>query len=160
MTAMFGGWGKIQTTNEQELSSSLQKGYMSIMSPEHCLRRLNRLGVSAPGILCGINPNTRTCGGDSGGPLVVPNYKMGNLTGDLLVGITSFGATNCTIKYTASFFTEISHFYNWIQENRFKKPCAGNYFPCISGGCHPQQKKCNKVDDCADGTDEINCPLL
>ena len=35
--------------------------------------------------------------------------------------------------------------------------CTAEQFSCITGGCVPQQDRCDGKPDCKDGTDEYNC---
>ncbi|PRW59448.1 serine proteases 1 2-like [Chlorella sorokiniana] len=58
--------------------------------------------------VCAGGKRGKTCHGDSGGPLVLPT-----LSGDVVVGITSFGTSaNCTKDY--SFFTRTAYHLDWI----------------------------------------------
>lgn len=35
--------------------------------------------------------------------------------------------------------------------------CSSNYFACGNGLCVPKGWRCDKEDDCGDGSDEIQC---
>jgi hypothetical protein len=38
--------------------------------------------------------------------------------------------------------------------------CLSNQFKCRNGTCIPSSKRCNNQIDCADYSDEIDCPRL
>ncbi|CAD7698198.1 unnamed protein product [Ostreobium quekettii] len=60
------------------------------------------------------------CEGDSGGPLIEAHAPDGNLSAgnpsvDIIVGLTSFGESNCEDPRLPSVFTRISSFRPWIE---------------------------------------------
>ncbi len=38
--------------------------------------------------------------------------------------------------------------------------CDEDQFTCDSGECVPHYDKCDKIEDCSDGSDELNCGKL
>ncbi|WP_440887304.1 S1 family peptidase [Vibrio sp. WZ-1] len=125
------GWGT--TTPKAEIPSVyLQKTTSAFLPIEECYNRLE-VGHSYPGVINSRNnqtklctlpteinvlePNDRTqygnsaCKGDSGGPLI------DDVTG-LQIGIVSGGPIilpTCGSVTIPSFFTKVSHYYDWIQ---------------------------------------------
>ena len=35
--------------------------------------------------------------------------------------------------------------------------CGSGEFACASGQCYSYEQRCNDVEDCADGSDELGC---
>lgn len=57
-------------------------------------------------------PGEDSCNGDSGGPLM--RVDDGQTPRWQLVGIVSFGASECGTKNVPAIYTKISAFYSWI----------------------------------------------
>lgn len=132
MNVTISGWG--QFSNEEVASEILQKGTVKILSPAVCLDRLKN-GAKVPvrhGVLCTLHRFTRTCRGDSGGPVVIQSQKVRNSAGYLLVGLVSFGASNCELTNVVGYLTEITSFYDWIQENRASSFGEKNHLSCMT----------------------------
>ena len=71
-----------------------------------------RLG---PTQLCaGGNIGQDSCEGDSGGPLIM-HERFGPPF--VLIGVTSFGATNCGQGATPGVYTKVSEYLDWILQN-------------------------------------------
>ncbi|CAG9133134.1 unnamed protein product [Plutella xylostella] len=103
------------------------------------------------------------CQGDSGGPLLCRNPL--NAQQWYMAGIVSHG-DGCARKGEPGVYTRVSLFVKWIKFHIFsktlpgiqpKQECPG--FKCISGiaKCLPKKRMCDKIIDCLDGEDEMNC---
>ncbi|XP_038220089.1 serine protease nudel [Zerene cesonia] len=104
-----------------------------------------------------------TCQGDSGGPLLCRNPA--NAQQWYVAGIVSHGY-GCARKGEPGVYTRVSLFVSWIKYFMSlktlpmiqpKQECPG--FRCESGisRCLPKKRMCDKIIDCLDGEDEINC---
>ncbi|CAK9811280.1 Serine protease nudel [Anthophora plagiata] len=105
------------------------------------------------------------CQGDSGGPLLCRNpYQESQW---YVAGIVSHGE-GCGRPDEPGSYTKVSYFLDWIQEiisGRGVPPlkrtplekCPG--FSCEGGlgKCLPIEARCNRMIDCLDGEDEVNC---
>nr|XP_034181143.1 serine protease nudel [Osmia lignaria] len=105
------------------------------------------------------------CQGDSGGPLMCRNpYSESQW---YVAGIVSHGE-GCGRPAEPGAYTKVSYFLSWIQEisnGRGIPPlkrtplakCPG--FSCNGGlgKCLPIKARCNRIIDCLDGEDELNC---
>ncbi|VDL86298.1 unnamed protein product [Nippostrongylus brasiliensis] len=73
-----------------------------------------------------------------------PNYKDGSCAmGTLSKSDLEWSLERCNIL--RPFICEIP-------------ACVKGSFFCASGGCVPEARQCNGVDDCGDLSDELNCP--
>ncbi|XP_059046036.1 serine protease nudel [Achroia grisella] len=103
------------------------------------------------------------CQGDSGGPLLCRNPL--NAQQWYVAGIVSHG-DGCARKDEPGVYTRVSMFIKWIRSNTLstslpsiqpKQECPG--YRCKSGlfKCLPDKRVCDKIVDCLNGDDEINC---
>ncbi|KAM3967355.1 serine protease nudel [Aphomia sociella] len=103
------------------------------------------------------------CQGDSGGPLLCRNPL--NSQQWYVAGIVSHG-DGCARKDEPGVYTRVSMFIKWIRAHissnslpaiQPKHQCPG--FKCKSGlfKCLPDKRVCDKIVDCLNGEDEINC---
>ncbi|KAL4707926.1 hypothetical protein ACJJTC_013717 [Scirpophaga incertulas] len=103
------------------------------------------------------------CQGDSGGPLLCRNPMSPQQW--YVAGIVSHG-DGCARKDEPGVYTRVSLFVKWIKYNIVSKrlpsiqplqKCPG--FKCISGvfKCLPDKRVCDKIVDCLNGEDELNC---
>ncbi|MFI1092910.1 trypsin-like serine protease [Streptomyces sp. NPDC020917] len=110
-TAAVYGWGRISSTT-QDLAQTLKTATLPINSDATCT---NWIGGFVPGhMVCAGDPATGTdagttspCNGDSGGPLV-ENGKI--------VGVVSWGITDCVAKGAHSVFTKVSTYAGAVNQ--------------------------------------------
>ncbi|NWX18613.1 CTRL protease, partial [Aegotheles bennettii] len=101
------GWGRTNP-NSQALATRLQQVTVPLISQSQCMQYWgNRITSS---MLCAGGVGASSCQGDSGGPLVAQGSN-----GWVLVGIVSWGTTNCNVR-TPAIYTNVSHFRNWIDQ--------------------------------------------
>ncbi|KAG7203877.1 hypothetical protein KM043_017931 [Ampulex compressa] len=105
------------------------------------------------------------CQGDSGGPLMCRNPNQQSQW--YVAGIVSHGE-GCGRPDEPGAYTKVSQFVEWIRQtsgtqtvspigNLPLSKCPG--FRCAggSGRCLPIEKRCNRMVDCLNAEDEINC---
>ncbi|KAJ9579974.1 hypothetical protein L9F63_004357, partial [Diploptera punctata] len=103
------------------------------------------------------------CQGDSGGPLLC--RRLDDATRYYVAGIVSHGE-GCGRPDEPGAYTRVAVYKRWIEKIKGrsvpsvlpKQTCLG--MQCSSGNkrCLPLRKKCDKVVDCLNAEDEINCP--
>ncbi|XP_067000788.2 trypsin-1 isoform X2 [Anabrus simplex] len=105
-TVNVAGWGLIEG---DDVTNILQKTNLKIISRQQCRRLAEDITIDKR-ILCAADPREgkSICRGDSGGPM----FKNG-----VLVGIASFGPSECNPPSTLSAFTRVAYFRAWIHQN-------------------------------------------
>ncbi|XP_069107875.1 trypsin alpha-like [Argopecten irradians] len=103
------GWGR--TSSAGSLPQILQGTNVDVLADSNC-RRIWGSSVNDPIHICVSGGNSGACNGDSGGPLVCEN-NAGVME---LVGVTSWGASGCSVSYP-SVYTEVSYFHDFINTN-------------------------------------------
>jgi trypsin len=94
------------TTDAYGYAQTLQSASVRIVPFDECQHTYYPFLVPGEHICVeGTSPLRVTCAGDSGGPL---------MSGDLQVGVLSFGTTTCTDG--PSVFTRTSHYMPWLTE--------------------------------------------
>ncbi len=113
------GWGLTSGADGSDLSSTLKKATLPLVSDATCDSAMGSvLGEDdfvAGSMVCAGTPatggdagTTTTCNGDSGGPLVV---------GGKVAGIVSWGVQGCTAQGSYPVFTKVSS-YAWAAQPR------------------------------------------
>jgi secreted trypsin-like serine protease len=99
------GWGRTSSTSN-DISQTLKTATLPIQSDSTCTSAYGSSVFVAGHMVCVGNPatgsdsgTTTTCNGDSGGPLIVNNR---------IVGVVSWGVTNCVAKGAYAVFTKVS----------------------------------------------------
>ena len=99
-----------------DTSPTLQVLDVPIVERRACQSQFARMRAAiGPTQLCaGGRVGQDSCEGDSGGPLMMhdtwgPPYH--------LIGVTSFGDTNCGHSGTAGVYTRVSDYLDWILQN-------------------------------------------
>jgi len=103
------GWG-ITEEGGMFLASILQKVSLPVVGDTLCTEEYGFL--MREDMLCAGEEGKDSCSGDSGGPLVCP---LGEGEAPLLAGVTSWGQ-GCGRPGKPGVYTEVSYFYDWIQE--------------------------------------------
>ncbi|CAB3237996.1 unnamed protein product [Arctia plantaginis] len=128
---------------------------------ENCKYKEDRAGKE---ICAGLREGGKdACQGDSGGPLLCRNPL--NSQQWYVAGIVSHG-DGCGRESEPGVYTRVSLFVKWIRYHTASKSlpiiqpvqkCPG--FKCQSGisKCLPIKRKCDRIIDCLDGDDEVNC---
>ncbi|GMH35603.1 hypothetical protein BSKO_03471 [Bryopsis sp. KO-2023] len=135
------GWGR--TSNRGSFPDVLQLADgIEYVENKQC--KLGWPGLKG-NMICAFSASQGTCKGDSGGPLLIPDAKRGAIVAegnpdfDVLVGIVSFGPSNCD-STKADVYTRISRFLPWIDE---KMGVDSPLKTITSGKC---AKDCDKLD--------------
>jgi hypothetical protein len=105
------GWGRTSSTT-QDLSPTLKKASLPIVGDSACSGFFGPDYDPSSGMFCAGTPatgsdtgTTSPCNGDSGGPLVVNNT---------IVGVVSWGATDCVAEGAYAVFSKVSTFAGQI----------------------------------------------
>lgn len=100
------GWGRTSSTSD-DISPTLKTATLPVQSDTTCARAYGTDFVKGH-MVCAGKPatgsdtgTTTACNGDSGGPLVV---------GGRIVGVVSWGVTDCVAKGAYSVFTKVSSY--------------------------------------------------
>uniref|UniRef100_A0A2C9L829 Peptidase S1 domain-containing protein n=1 Tax=Biomphalaria glabrata TaxID=6526 RepID=A0A2C9L829_BIOGL len=112
---IISGWG-IVNDSETTAPDRLQKTSVMLLSQEECIFYLEdyREQINDRQLVCVLSKQgklSKSCSGDSGGPLLCGPQL------DQLVGITSFGITDCSTEYP-DMYTDVTQYYRrWIEKN-------------------------------------------
>ncbi|XP_021924195.1 uncharacterized protein LOC110831956 [Zootermopsis nevadensis] len=154
------GWGA--TVEHGPDPDHMQEVEVPILSS--CKHREDNEGLE---LCAGVQEGGRdACQGDSGGPLLCRHEKEPKEW--YVAGIVSHGE-GCARPNEPGAYTRVSLFINWITEK-----ASGSHLPmktshvscpglqCSVGNtrCLSARKKCDKVVDCLDAEDELNCQSL
>lgn len=106
--ATVAGWGSTQSKDTGD-PNILQKKELFVMTKDECDSVRNDFGQRQ---ICALYPTGNTCSGDSGGPLI--EKKADAYT---LVGILSYGETDCNPNITPDVFQRVSEYLPFIQDS-------------------------------------------
>lgn len=95
------GWG-VTTENAQNISPSLLRVNLEVVSFEHC--NVAFQGTLVKGMMCASAPGRDACQGDSGGALICQNR---------VAGVVSFGS-GCAHPNHPGVYMDITHYEKWI----------------------------------------------
>ncbi|XP_014216184.1 trypsin-1 [Copidosoma floridanum] len=106
--AVISGWGY----TEEELPVQLMSVGLPVISKDICddAYKQEQGGIGEGQICAGLYGVGRkdTCGGDSGGPLTIDGR---------VAGVVSYGAQDCGDPMLPGVYSEISFFFEWINEH-------------------------------------------
>ncbi|XP_021349844.1 fibrinolytic enzyme, isozyme C-like isoform X2 [Mizuhopecten yessoensis] len=107
------GWGNTNG-GTSSIPDNLQEAEMSVITDSACEGQWGS-NICRSCHVCVYGDGERSaCNGDSGGPLVCKNNESDQWE---LVGVTSWGATNCPPGYP-SVYTEVRSYADWINTNK------------------------------------------
>jgi len=120
VTATVSGWGATATAN---FSPQLQKADVTVLLNKQCK---NDYGwapeqISSKMICASSEDGRGSCFGDSGGPLVTADEANNHL----LIGVVSFGPTNCTDTTYPVVYARVTKRLGWITEQT-----SGSFSTC------------------------------
>ena len=108
------GWG---WTRFNKFAQFLRQGSMELIKPKECQNRFWSNYKVLKSTFCAGNMQSNACSGDSGGPLMCLDIKTGKY---LLYGIISWGDTACRRGQSATVFTRVDLYTEWIDGERDK----------------------------------------
>ena len=144
------GWGDIDPSDEQELSSELMEVDVNVITNEECDMSDGEFGSYEDQItsnmLCAREEGggEDSCQGDSGGPLVI---KGADASEDLQVGVVSWGI-GCASEDYPGVYARVSAQYDWIKS----EVCKGSKNPPSSFGCEDRDNSAVTQNDDTDST--------
>jgi hypothetical protein len=112
------GWGKTAPIAGFVPYASLMRMELTAMDNAACAAREDMGPVTDPdtgqpvervhaNVFCAAHPQRKTCKGDSGGPVV--SYRN-----DVLLGVVSWGKSECGATGEPGVYTRVSHYRDWI----------------------------------------------
>ena len=106
------GWGKTQPVAGFAPTALLMQAQLEIKAGQFCTQAFHVVADKVDdSVLCAGAAAQKSCLGDSGGPLVLtegrPNY---------LVGVVSWGASDCRSDAAPGVYTRVSAFADWIDD--------------------------------------------
>jgi secreted trypsin-like serine protease len=113
------GWGIDDSA--EDLPNDLQYGYSIVQNASYCTQHVSNLPFSPLSQLCAIDTPSYadgTCNGDSGGPILASVSQTW-----VEIGLTSFGASNCSTAQPG-FFTRTDSIYSWVESEIEAHPPA------------------------------------
>jgi len=108
------GWG---WTRFNKFAQFLRQGSMELIKPRECQNRFWSNYKVLKSTFCAGNLQSNACSGDSGGPLMCLDLKTGKY---LIHGIISWGDTACRRGQSATVFTRIDLYNQWIEREKEK----------------------------------------
>lgn len=111
------GFGSTVASDDDEIdytSDKLLRTVVDYVPQDECQASMSEDPISDD-MLCAYKQGSDSCQGDSGGPLLLESSTNDDGSGDLLVGLVSWG--NSCAKTTPGVYARISHFYDWIVQS-------------------------------------------
>ncbi|NRB42599.1 MAG: serine protease [Pseudomonadales bacterium] len=103
------GWGST-ASSLPVYPSLLQSAEINTLD---CLNSNYSSADISDNMICAAAPDTDSCTGDSGGPLTAANSTG---TGQVLVGLTSWGPLNCATTNEPGVYTRMAQYSCWIND--------------------------------------------
>ena len=105
------GWGMTSVT-AKSFSAVPLKVDLRVMDTPVCQARAGYGPERISGsVICAARVGQKTCRGDSGGPVILTNGTTANL-----VGLVSWGKTDCSGDGRPSVFTRVENYLGWIDQ--------------------------------------------
>ncbi len=106
------GWGKTRPVAGFAPSAVLMQADLNVEDPALCMSRLRaEPGQVHAKVLCAGAAGHKTCLGDSGGPVVFTNGRP-----NYLVGVVSWGKTDCASDVMPGVYTRVGAYTQWIED--------------------------------------------
>ncbi|MBV8784151.1 MAG: serine protease [Gammaproteobacteria bacterium] len=106
------GWGKTHPVQGFAPSAVLLQASLDVEDAADCSHRLSAGPEQVhEKVLCAGAPDRKSCLGDSGGPVVFTNGKPTQL-----VGVVSWGKTNCAGDAMPGVYTRVGAYTDWIED--------------------------------------------
>ena len=113
-SAIATGWGALEAYDAT--SKVLMKVTLDIFNHTDCNQKFEK-DIDYETQVCAGSYEKRkdTCGGDSGGPLQIYNKDQVHCM-YTIIGITSFGGSNCGAIGFPGVYTRVHHYLDWIEK--------------------------------------------
>ncbi len=106
------GWGKTRPVQGFAPSAVLLQASLDVEDAADCSNRLSAGPEQVhEKVLCAGAPDRKSCLGDSGGPVVFTNGRPTQL-----VGVVSWGKTNCAGDAMPGVYTRVGAYTDWIED--------------------------------------------